>query len=421
MFLRPLLRRMDRVVPGVARALGWETLLAGLSFPASILLNRALGAEQRGLLAVVLVIPTTIFTLGNCQWDRIARGAITSRTMSAREAWRRTLRYALPLTSVFVPLGIAASLFYPALTAEGRWLSALYTLNFPVYFLGGTLQTLFLANGHVEAQYRARLSMQGSYVLLLAMSLLAGNINLPMMIAIYLAIHVVSLAVAAAQRAWALSGAVEEGPPPYGPLVTALPPLIAESVAARADVWAFSAFGTLASMGQYSGISALMLPVGLVSNAMFSSSVARLDWTEGVAVRRYLRSASVVLLVLCVVVVSAAWLLGPTLLAWLLGKTFAVGSWMFPWVALALVLQATSQQFHASVQLSGFAAAFLRIQSFDAALRLAATFGLGWVWGERGVLVGLVLAPLVKSVLSGYAIAVRHRSQGVPDGERGDE
>jgi O-antigen/teichoic acid export membrane protein len=400
-------RWLDGIVPGVARSIGWEAGLALLSFPASILLNRVLGAQQRGVLALALLVPTTTFTLGNCQWDRMARGLITSKQASSREAWRRTLHYCTPLTLTFVPIALLASFGYPGLPDEARPLSALYGLTFPIYFLGGTLQTIFLAAGSLDRQYWARLAMQGSYLMLLFAALAAGRVTVPVVIGIYFCIHVISLAVAMRMRHAALGGPVLDERPPMAPLLRALPPLVAESLAARADIWAFSMFGTVVGVGRYSGLSALLVPVALISNAMGSASVARIDWTDRERVRRYLARATSSLVALFVLASVGGTLVGPFLLSVLLGKTYAGSEWMIPWIAASVVGQSVASQFHTALQLVGSSSTFLAIQSADAAIRVLAMFAGGFFLSERGVLYGLVASCLVKAVWS--AAALSHR------------
>lgn len=396
--------RVEALLPGTARSVGWETLLAGVGFPASLLLNRALGAEQRGVLALTMLVPTTLFVLGSCQWDRIARALVTSRAISSNEAWRRTIWYTGPLSLVFIPAGIVASVVYPGLPDDARLYSGVYCLNFPIYFLGGTLQTVFLAAGGIDAQYWTRLSMQGAYLVLLVVLLGAGMVSAPVLIGLYIVTHTISLLVAMKLRERVLAGPIESQTPPVTPLINALPPLVAESIAAKADVWAFSLVESIVTLGQYSGLSAMMLPLGLVSNAMLSSSTARLDWRDAAAVHRYLKRATVVLgMLLLFVSLVAAWV-GPVLMRLILGASFADGEWMVPWIAVVVAVRALSNQFHASVQLSGRAAAFLRIQSGDSVLRLALTLIAASLFGAVGILVGLIVGSLAKIAWSYYSL-----------------
>jgi O-antigen/teichoic acid export membrane protein len=302
-----------------------------------------------------------------------------------------------------------ASRFYRALP-EGAWFySAIYCLNFPIYFVGGTLQTIFLAAGGLEAQYWVRVSTQVRYLLLLYLALLTGFTSVGTLVGIYFAFHTVSLGACFIVRRRVLSGDVEHTAPSLKPLARALPPLIAESIAARADVWAFTLYGTLSSVGQYSGLTALMLPVSLVSNAMLSTSMARLDWTSRSIVRRYVLRAGVLLIAMYAVVAVLSVLFGPWFLAVVLGKSFGAGAWMIGWVSAVVSLQAVSNQFHAAVQLSGRARAFLAIQSGDAILRMFTIFGCALIAGERGVLAGVILGYVAKIAVSAYALGIGSR------------
>jgi O-antigen/teichoic acid export membrane protein len=282
-------------------------------------------------------------------------------------------------------------------------------LNFPAYFLGGTIQSIFLAAGGLDLQYWTRLSMQSSYLMLLFLLLGLGVPSLSSLVGVYFVTHLISLIVAVTFSRTVLTGEAGAGRPGLRPLLRALPPLIAEAIAAKADVWAFSLFGTLAGVGQYSGLSALMIPVGLVSNALLSSSTAQLDWTQPSLVRSYLLRASIALACLCAAIGVGGTVFGPAVLSAVLGKSFAEGEWMIPWIALIVVGQATANQFHSSVQLSGLSSAFFVIQSVDSGIRLFMVTCGAWAFGEVGILIALVLSSVAKIAWSAYALFARTR------------
>ena len=165
---KQLIKVLDKITPGATRSLSWEVLETGLSFPASIMLNRTLGAEDRGLLALMILLPTTIFLLGSCQWDRLLKGLITSKKISGREAWRRTIYYVKWLSLIFIPIGIFACFFFDRLPSDARLFSILYYSNFPIYFLCGSLSAIYVAVGSINGQYLMRMGLQGSYLVLIS-------------------------------------------------------------------------------------------------------------------------------------------------------------------------------------------------------------------------------------------------------------
>jgi O-antigen/teichoic acid export membrane protein len=106
---------------------------------------------------------------------------------------------------------------------------------------------------------------------------------------------------------------------------------------------------------------------------------------------------------LLAVSISGVWI-GPVLLRMLLGSSFVDGEWMVPWIAIVVAVQSLSNQFHASVQLSGRTTAYLRIQTGDSAIRLALTLGAAAFFGATGILAGLIVASVIKIAWSNYAL-----------------
>jgi O-antigen/teichoic acid export membrane protein len=381
------------------RSISWEFFLAALTVPASILLNRSLGAEGRGLLTLVQLVPTTVFTLGTCQWDRLAKGALTSGQMTSAEAWRRTKYYALILSAVFIPVGIAGSFLYEALPAGSRWLSAIYALNFPLYFLKGSLGAIFLAAGSITGQYRMNVGYQGGYLVLLTAYFLACPITVEGMLIIYVLIYAMSYLIGLAMKKDLLRGEVETGRPSLSPLRKGFVPFALETLGGRADDWAFSFFTDLATLGSYAAITALMMPMNLISNAMLNAATAKLNWRDQAAVLRYLVKSILILLGFTVLVSALGLAFGEPVLKYVLGQSFANAAWMIPWVAGIVLANAAGFQFHIALQLSGRERSYLVIQAATPAARLILAVACGAVFGSLGILVGLIANGLLRTVV----------------------
>ncbi|MEH1869823.1 MAG: hypothetical protein V7K69_33160 [Nostoc sp.] len=391
-----LLKILDKVTPGASRSLGWEILMSALSFPASLLLNRTLGAEDRGLLALVILVPSSIFLLGSCQWDRLLKGLITSKQISPREAWRRTIYYAFCLSVIFIPIGVFASQVFDKIPQNFRWLSIIYNANFPIYFMCGCLSAIYVAAGSIDGQYLMRIGLQGSYLILIYALLLTNLLSVKSVVFIYIAIHTISLVMGWIKKEQIITGEISQERPPLAPLAHAFLPYSLESLSTRIDIWAFSIFGSLLSLGHYTAITALMLPIGLISNALTSASTAKLDWTNPDKVRRYLIKTVKVLLCLMLVMVIGGILLGSSIMKLLLGRSFEGGEWMIPWIAVIVVGQAAAMQFHCALQLSGALNAYLIIQTIEPCLRLIIVLLLGMWLSELGILIGITVSSSLK-------------------------
>lgn len=395
--LAGFIKILDKVTPGASRSLGWEVLLTALSFPASIMLNRTLGAEDRGLLASIILVPTTVFAIGSCQWDRLLIGLITSKQISGKEAWRRTIYYSFWLSIIFIPIGIYSSLAYTKIPLEARSLSAGYSTTFPIYFLGGCLAAIYNATGSIDGRYAMRMSLNLSYLFLLFTFIFTDSLSVGLVVFIYFAIHVISLAVGLVKKNKLLYGDTLLEKPFITPLRRGFVPFFLETFSNKLDIWAFSIFGTLITLGYYTGITAMMLPVGLVSQALTVSSTARLDWKQPTLVRRYMVKTLIVFMVVLVGLAVGGILIGSDLLTLFLGKSFKDGEWMIPWIAVIVVSNAAAIQFHSALQLSGLQSSYLLIQTMEPIVRLAIIVGLGWWFSEAGILFGMAIGSTLKA------------------------
>lgn len=388
--------KLNQIIPGISRSLGWEVLLSVLSFPASILLNRTLGSQERGLLSLITLVPFTVLTMGGCQWDRLLKGLITSKQISGREAWRRTLYYARWLSLIFIPIGIIASLAFEKLSLSDRLLSVIYAIHFPIYFLAGSLAAIYIAIGSIDGQYLIMTTYRAGYLGLLGLLLLTDLTSVASLIFGYIGIHLLILGVGLFYKNKLLIGKLETERPSLSPLIQGFFPYTVESLSIQIDLWALSFFGSLISLGQYTAIAALMFPVGLISNAMNNASTAKLDWQNSTLVRQYLLKTISILSYLLVILIIGGITLAPYLLSFTLGKSFESGEWMIPWIAVIVVAKAAESQFHLTLQLSGLLNAYLKIQIIEPFVRAIIVFALAWFLSELGVFIGMAIASTIK-------------------------
>jgi O-antigen/teichoic acid export membrane protein len=216
--------------------------------------------------------------------------------------------------------------------------------------------------------------------------------------------HIVCLIFAWYGKDKFLSGNIDEEKPSLSPLFIAFLPYLLESLGGRIDVLTFSLFSSVGSLGQYAGISALMLPVGIISSAMSTGSTAGLDWTTPSIVRRYLKKTLILLVCLLLILLVAGISLGPYLLKTFLGQSFEGGYWMIPWIAVVVVTQSCATQFHSALQLSGRLKPYLTVQTLEAFLRIALVVLFGFYFSELGILLGLTVSSIVKIVFCVFLI-----------------
>jgi O-antigen/teichoic acid export membrane protein len=390
------------------KSLGWELLLSALVFPTSILVNRYLGAEDRGLFSLVLLFPSTIVTLGTCQWDRLVKGLISSQQISSLEAWRRTIYYTRILSLIVIPLTVVSSLLYTKLSFDNRILSALYSLAFPFLMLSGSLMSIYVSNGSIDKRYIMKTAYQVTYIAAIAILIISGNISVATLIFANIIVWIVPLFFGLNKITTTLTGQTLAEKPSIKSLTSGFLPYALEVTSLNAEIWAFSLFTSLSDVGYFVAITGLAQPINIIANALDSSSTAKLNWNNDLIVRGYLIKTTVVMLGFMLVgMLTGEILLKFHLFELLLGKSFAGAGWMIPWVISNVVLKSISVQFHFAVQLSGRSNSYLLVQYLDSLIRLTIVIILGWVFSGTGILTGSILCSLIKCFASIYFLSKR--------------
>ncbi|MFZ5806618.1 MAG: lipopolysaccharide biosynthesis protein [Verrucomicrobiota bacterium] len=409
-----------RITRAVSQSFFWEVLVAGCTFPASILINRALGAEQRGILAFIILIPSLAFLIATCQWERTVKGWITSQRISSHEAWRMTFYYCWILGVVFILPAIVACFFYDAVPSSMRWLSALYCLNWPLFFLQGCLAAIFLASGKLIAQYQMRIWLQLTYLIVIVALFFFGQVTIFSVVVTYSIMQAAGLLTGMMIKKKNLSGEVSQTRPSLSPLRQSFFPYLIESVSTQADRWAFSFFSTASALGGYVAILALLLPLNLISNALFNGATATLDWRDTHSVRRFLIKSSIFLLLLAGVAIFVGVRIGQPVLHFVLGESFAHASWMIAGVVGIVIAGACGLQFHMSLQLTGRQTAYLTVQVIEHVFRLILVFVLGFYWAEKGIIAGMTISPLLKCVACAFLIFSSDTPKSTSSAEKSD-
>lgn len=399
MFSKPglnLFTLVDKVFPGASRSFAWEFLCTAVSFFASLLLNRTLGATDRGTLALILLIPSIAFGIGGCQWDQTLMGSITSQKISSKEGWRRSVYYTYLLSGIVIPILTIGALLYPDFSVSVRQMIILYGFTFPFYFLTMCLANTYVAIGIVDIAYSIKVIQSVYYIASIFALVLSHHLSVFTVTLVYAGSNVIGFTAGLFYRK-KLYGDIQNNRPSFAPLIQGFAPLTLEILASRLDFLILAAVSNPTILGQYATITALMTPVGIFSNSIASSSAANLDWTKPKIVNRHLIKVFILfLLVLCAIIIGSM-LFGGSILYWLLGETYVSGQWMIPLIGTVVTIQLLGMQFHTALRLSGLQSQYLRIQTIESFFRFFAVGLLAWKFGERGIFWGMVLSSSLKA------------------------
>lgn len=393
-----------QITRGILQSLTWEIISLLMSVPASILINRGLGAEERGLFSLLTLTPIIIITIGTCQWNRIVTGLLTSHKISSQEAYRKTVYYTKILSYIVIPSGIFICLLQTNLPLNHRVISSLYILTFPFIMFSTSISSICIGSGSISNQYWIRLSFQASYLGFTLILYLSNQLSLSWLFAIHAISWTLSFMIANKIASGLSPGEISSKKPSLVNLVKNSGPYALEIFSSNVDVLAFSLVSPVVILGYYAGISGIMQPISIVSNALISGSTAKLNWNNLSSVISYLFKSMLIFSGLAAGVVFLSMEIGPSMLELFLGKSYEGGRWMIPWIGGIVICKSISLQFHSSVQLAGFNDEYIFIQTLEAFFRVGLVFCFGLFLKEYGVIIGLLLSYMAKSVACVFII-----------------
>lgn len=375
-----------------------EAAIILVLFPASILVNRSLGAEERGVLAAMLLIPTALSALVSGQWQRILRSQITSKASDPAHIWARTQAYGLLMAIVGVLLSVILIGMQQQLTEEQRYQAMLAAL----FLVPLTLFSLFLSDflaavGNLKASYAVKLA---GPIVYLAVSLLWvwQGLSLPVVL-----VANVLMPVAACLVGWSH---VRSLPGPHSSvpvfdslfksLLVAFPPYVLEVLALNAAIWCMTTFIGHVETGAYAAFAIFAIPLKVVCNGLINVATGRLDWTDPVQVLAFVRKGLFYLLAVGVVVAGGTLLAGRLVVVTVLGESFGSETWMLPYIVIGGFLTSAAFLALVVILLQGRQSLYLKLQSADGIIRIA-LIGLGcYVAGAWGILVAICVASAIK-------------------------
>jgi len=386
----------------------FEALIILIALPASILLNRHLGAEARGILAAMLLMPCIAGTVVSSQWDRTLRAQITSKVNSPAEVWTRTKKYTWLMSVVGLALSFVLIGTQWQLTIEQRFQAMLAALFLVPLSLAGLFMTTFLAAiNDLNASYTVRVVGPVVFLLVILLGVWQG-LSVPVALSAN-----VLLWVGACLVGWFFlrshhltSVSVRVFDANIKTLLSPLPPFALEVMSLQADVWFLSAFVGNVVTGAYVAFRVFEFPLKVIVFGMINVGSGRVRWTNIAMVQDFVRKGSLTMALVGGAVMAGTLLFGRFLVVTVLGESFGDQVWMLPYIVAAGALANTAFLFLTVIQLQGQQALYLKIQSADGVLRIV-LIGIGClIGGAHGVLIAICAASFIKLAICGLGLVL---------------
>lgn len=379
-----------------------------LALPASVIINRALGPESRGILGIVLLLPSMASTIASLQWDRNVRAGVASARIEYDYALRKTVKL-LPIMTAIGFILVAISVFFvPSLPIEYKYLSILSSLilvPLPVY--GAVSQAILIAKAQTSAFYEAKIYAQILYLTTVIILFASGFLNV-IGGAISIIIFWCGTVVLLSKKINALGCNIDSvsGKSTQFLDVGVLTNII-EVIALQSPMLIAAQFCGVEIAGVYAAFKIFELPVQTLAAAI--ANVTYADLIKLKNYNLYIIKYSGMVIVAGLLCYGLVRIFGADLIRVFLGNAynpFSEYADLFVLSSVAIGLGAIASNF---MQVNNGNRVFYLVQGADCALKTLILVGSSYKFGTAGFFYGYALSNIVRFVMS-YFYIIKERS-----------
>ncbi len=324
--------------------LGTRVVWSAMGVVSGIILARWLGPHDRGLLALVLLVPSTVVTLVKLGVSQATIFFINRKEATVDQVASNSLLLALVLgaASALIVWGLRDSLLHTILADVPPWALALALLRVPVLLLDNYLYSILQATGHFRIYNRRLLQSEALRLLLVVGAIMGLGLGLPAAVAIYTVIGALNVG----WLLWSMRHTVRFSATPDLPLLRRMlsfglrsyVQVVTAHLLLRIDVYMVQAFLGPAETAFYAlalHFTELVLEVPQAIGLVLYPKLAALPEAE---VHRLTAQTCRRTLMVTVPAAAALALLGPWVIRAWYGEPFAPAGAPLPWAAVGVAM-----------------------------------------------------------------------------------
>lgn len=324
--------------------LGTRVVWSAMGVVSGIILARWLGPHDRGLLALVLLVPSTVVTLVKLGVSQATIFFINRKEATVDQVASNSLLLALVLgaASGLIVWGLRDSLLHPILAAVPPWALVLALLRVPMLLLDNYLYSILQATGHFGIYNRRLLQSEALRLVLVVGAIMGLGLGLPAAVAIYTVIGALNIG----WLLWSMRRTVRFSATPDLPLlrrmlsfgVRSYVQVVTAHLLLRIDVYMVQAFLGPAATAFYAlalHFTELVLEVPQAIGLVLYPKLAALPEAE---VHRLTAQTCRRTLMVTVPAAAALALLGPWVIRAWYGEPYAPAGAPLPWAAVGVAM-----------------------------------------------------------------------------------
>jgi len=324
--------------------LGTRVAWSAMGVVSGIILARWLGPHDRGLLALVLLVPSTVVTLVKLGVSQATIFFINRKEATVDEVASNSLLLALALgaASGLIVWALRDSLLHTILADVPPWALVLALLRVPMLLLDNYLYSILQATGHFGIYNRRLLQSEALRLVLVVGAIMGLGLGLPAAVAIYTVIGALNVG----WLLWSMRHTVRFSATPDLPLlrrmlsfgVRSYVQVVTAHLLLRIDVYMVQAFLGPAATAFYAlalHFTELVLEVPQAIGLVLYPKLAALPEAE---VHRLTAQTCRRTLMVTVPAAAALALLGPWVIRAWYGEPFAPAGAPLPWAAVGVAM-----------------------------------------------------------------------------------
>jgi O-antigen/teichoic acid export membrane protein len=376
----------------------WEIAIIAITLPGSICLNKYLGADQRGVLATIMIMPTFVGTLIGCQWDKIIRATILENSNSLAGIWWKTKHYLIGMSVVGIFISIMLIFTQNNLNSIEKNQAILASLFLIPLSLAGLFIIAILNAMHKQREYYY-VRVVGPIIFLLtvlAWSFFELTITKVIISYILLWTSIVILGL------FYLKGKIKNNIESKDKLeikklLNGFWPFLIETTSLQIDIWLLSNFVGNAVTGAYAAYKIIEIPIKVIGFGYINIGSTKLKNSE--SIEFHVKQSSLILFIVGCLLILSIYLFGKPLVTILIGESFSNYISIAYYIIFNGVFSGVSGILMNIIQLKNDNNLYYKIQSVDGIIKIILMIIGCALYGSEGIFISMILNSAIKSIL----------------------
>lgn len=396
----------------ISQGLIWEIAIVIIAMPASILLNRSLGSEDRGILAAIMLIPGLVSTIIGCQWDKLIRSKILSGVNTPEEVWWITKRYLLVMSLVGIVLSCFLIEIQESLGSQDKKLAFITSIFLvPLPLLSLFLAALINASRKLKEYYLLRII--GPTVFLSAVIIFCigkFTIEKALLSHILLWISTVILGIYFLKSNFRknYSNNIKLK---INELVNGFPAYVLETVSVQLDIWLLATYCGYAVTGAYVAFKIFDVPMRTIAFAIINVGGTNINLENKNEVIKYLTRSTLIMTFLGLLFLVLTIIFGKKLILLAIGNSYQEMVWMLVFIVIGSILFNISSILMNFILIQGKASQYLQVQITDAVLKITLLIFGCILFEALGILLALIISSIIKIIILKIIVVDRNGKQ----------